>query len=401
MKKLVIIDEYFVDTFGHFYEYNKSVQDIFKEHGMEAVIYANDKLEAPIQKELGAVPYFMGLPKNALNKIPVLGRAINRLRFWLSLHSRIMKLYAKEGGEGVVFFFTTVRWYNVLPVAMAASKSQYKNILLYRFPISMHPDLYKFLAMTATWIYNYTFGKLMKNRNVLFCTDSDVIADECNQMYDCHMAVLPIPHITDEHSPKAEQGVAQSMDTFRLYAPGSIREEKGIRFITDTLEYMASINHPLLQKLTLVTQYYNGADTRLNSEIRQRLEKLPIKNVFLGNMTTDAYYEQMNTADIMLITYDPECGYKARTSGILSETIAACKPFITSKDSWMNVQAEKYNTGLGITYGNREEFITALNDIVNNYAPYKERALKAKTGWLAYHSKTNFFKLTMELINSK
>ena len=89
MKKLVIIDEYFVDMVGHYYEYNKSVKEIFEEKGVATVIYANARLDGAVQRELGAAPFFEGLPKNALNKIPVLGQLANRMRFWRALSAGI------------------------------------------------------------------------------------------------------------------------------------------------------------------------------------------------------------------------------------------------------------------------------------------------------------------------
>ena len=401
MKKLIIIDEYFVNMVGHYYEYNRSVQEIFADHGIKSVIYANKKLDAGIQKELGAVPYFDGLPKNSLNKLPVFGPLMNRARFWSSLYNKIKGLYQKENEPGTVFFFTTVVWYNVLPIALAARKSKHKNILLYRLSVSEHPGLPASLQKAGTWLYKYTFEKVLPNKNVLFCTDSDVIAAECNEKFDCNMGVLPIPHIKDDGAAPIANGSYESKTNFIVYAPGAIREEKGIEFITRAFEYMAVVKHPILDKITLVTQYNAGGDTGLNADIKGRLEQLPVKNVFLGNLTTEEYNNRLNEADIVLIPYSIDHGYKARTSGIMSETIAACKPFITTKDSWMAIQSEKYNTGLSIPYNDTQQFAEALTELTQHYAMYAEKALQARAGWLAYHSKANFFRLLSGIAGSE
>ncbi len=401
MEKLIIIDEYFVDMGGHYYEYNKSVQEIFTENGGTAVIYANKKLDPRIQKELGAVPFFNGLSKNALNKIPVIGQLINRAIFWYSLYRKIKELYELEFAPDTVFFFTTVVWYNVLPVALAASGSKSKNVLLYRTSFTEHPGLPASLTKAGNWLYKYTFGKLKQNRNVVFCTDSDVIATECKQLFECNMGVLPIPHIKDDTKDITNTIVPVAPKEYVLYAPGAIRTEKGIRFIAEAFEYMAQIKHPILDKITLVTQYSETGDVNLNAEIKERLKKLPVKNIFLGNLSTDSYNDQLRTADIMLIPYSMAHGYRARTSGIMSETIAASKPFITTKDSWMSIQSEKYDTGLSVSYGSAEEFTEALVALTTNYEIYKEKAVNAKAGWLSYHSKQNFYKLLKGIINSK
>lgn len=400
MKKLIIIDEYFVNMVGHYYEYNKSVKEIFEENNIKAVIYANLKLDPQIQKELGAVPFFSGLPKNAFNKIPVLGQLYNRSCFWRALYKKINELYRLEQEPGTVFFFTTVVWYNVLPVALAAYKCKSKNILLYRLSISEHTGLSQSLAKAGDWLYKYTFGKLRQNKNVLFCTDSDVIAAECNEKFDCNMKVLPIPHIKDENTDVEATRKTGDIASYIVYAPGAIREEKGIEFITKALEYMASVQHPALGKITLVTQYNEKGNQTLNKNIQERLTKIPVKNIFLGNLTTAAYNQQLRDADIVLIPYSIEHGYKARTSGIMSETIAACKPFITTEDSWMSIQSEKYNTGISVRYNSNEKFAEALNALVNNYDSYQKKALNARAGWLAYHSKENFHNLFLNMLNS-
>lgn len=401
MDKLVIIDEYFVDMGGHYYEYNKSVQEIFSAHNTANVIYANSKLQPRLQQELGAIPFFNGLPKNGLNKIPVAGALINRMRFWRSLYRKIKELYRKEQAPDTVFFFTTVVWYNVLPIALAASRSKRKNVLLYRTSFVEHPGLPNALWNVGDWLYRYTFGKLKQNKNIRYCTDSDVIAAECKEKFGCDMVVLPIPHIKHDNKENTTDSIHLHQAIYKIYAPGAIREEKGIRFITSAFEYMAAIKHPVLAKIELVTQYSPSGDGALNDEVKERLSKVPVKNTFLGNLSTDDYNSQLRDADIILIPYSIDHGYRARTSGIMSETIAACKPFITTKDSWMSIQSDKYNTGLSITYNSNEEFAAALAELVNNYRMYEEKAIKAKAGWLAYHSIENFYRLLNGLIEER
>lgn len=404
MKKLVIIDEYFVNQSGHYYAYNKSVQEIFKQNGINTVIYANEKLDPQIQEELAAVPYFKGLQKNFLNKIPLIGALINRMCFWFLLYRKFNKMYRLEKDPETFFFFTTVVWYNVLPVALAAYKNKdRKSILLYRLSISEHAGLPASLNKFGDWLYRYTFLKLKKNPNALFCTDSDVIAKECNDKYDCHMFVLPIPHLPEDDSTHSAQVIDEDgqIKKYQIYAPGAIREEKGIDFIAKGFEYLEAIKHPVLEKIILVTQYSNTGDLQLNTNIQERLKKVSVRNIFLGNLTPEDYSRQMNDADIILIPYSIQHGYRARTSGIMSETIAACKPFITTKDSWMSVQSVKYNTGLSITYDAVEEFLDALMELINHYEEYQKKAISAKDGWLAYHSKKNFFNLIMAGIEQK
>ncbi len=390
MEKLVIIDEYFVNKSGHYYEYNKSVKEIFEAHHVPAVIYANKKLDAAIQTELNAVACLEGLQRNALNKIPVLGPLVNRLRFWKAQYAKLKQLYRSEDADGTVFFFSSVFWLNVLPIALTASKAKQKSALLFRQSISDHGNIPSAHRRLADKLYHYAFRKLLQNGNILFFTDSDVIADECNAKYNCNMKVLPIPHIKAD--PFAGT-VRHTTGKLRVYAPGAIREEKGIEFITRSFEYLNQQTHPFLDKIILVTQYNESGDVQLNGQIRQRLEKLAVENEFLGTLSSEEYNRQLHEADIILIPYSIDHGYKARTSGIMSETIAACKPFITTKDSWMSIQSDKYKTGLSVAYNSVTAFADALEMLVNNYTPYQEQAEKAKDAWLDFHSPANFYRI--------
>lgn len=392
MTKMIIADAYFVNKSGHFYEYNKSVKEIFEAHKVGVTVYGNRKLEPGLQSELNAIPYFDSLKKNAWSRIPVIGQLLNRVRFWRSYYQKIKKLYNSETGNDTVFFFTTVFWYDVLPIALVASASRHKSILLYRLSFKDHGGIPPVLHRLADSVYRYTFGKLLRRNNILYTTDSNVIAMEADELYHCPMITLPIPHLREAPAITAADK-KQPTDTFRVYAPGAIRTEKGIAFITASFEHLNRTDPSLLQRLVLVTQYNDAGDTQLNDTIRQRLGKLNVANIFLGNLSSEAYEHEMAEADIILIPYSNDHGYRARTSGILAETIAACKPFLTTRDSWMGLQSEQYHTGLPVPYGDVEAFAEALRTLTENYAAHLQQAQDARAAWLAFHSRQNFYRI--------
>lgn len=400
MKRLVVIDEYFARMTGHYYEYNKSVQQIFAARGVDVKIYANRSLDRKIADELGAEPSLPGLQRNSLNKIPVLGSLINRLLFWRRLYRSLIALYRAEAAPDTVFFFTTVVWFNVLPVVLAALRSGRTSVLLYRLSVTEHPHpgLPAALNSMGDWLYRYTFRKAAGHSHIRFCTDSDVIADECNRLFHCGMITLPIPHIQATELPVQSP---KSGAKLTVHAPGAIRTEKGIDFIAAAFAHMAATGNPVLQRIRLVTQYSASGDTHLNQRIQHSLRAVPVEQEMLGDLSTQAYNDQLLADDIVLIPYSIEHGYRARTSGIMSETIAACKPFITTAGSWMSLQGEKYNTGMAIPYGDVEAFAQALSEVVDHYQAYATRAIAARSGWLAYHSKENFYHLFMSMVDKK
>ncbi|WP_118974883.1 glycosyltransferase [Taibaiella koreensis] len=399
MRKVIIIDEYLVDKGGHHYEYNRAVQELLQQHGIETEIYGNIKLEPHVARELNAKPYFKGLPANFLNRIPLVGRLWNRATFSRTMYRKLVALYRAEIHTDAVFFYTTTVWYNVLPVALAASRSKQQSLLLFRYPISELVGMPAFLNKWGLRLYDFAFGKLIKSGKAIFFTDSNVIADECNHRYHCNMSVLPIPHVKEPIVSHTVEKMPPG-NRFRLYAPGPVRVEKGIGLILDAAAKMSRERHPLLDQITLVIQA-NAGDQDLNTAVETRLKESHISYELLGNMSSEAYAQQLSQADIILIPYLVSHGYRARTSGVLSETIAACKPFITSKGSWMNAQSAAYHTGISIPDNDPNALIQALETITENYSTFRSEAEQAKLAWLAFHSTNNFYKILTEAVGGK
>lgn len=397
--RLIIIDEYFVQKAGHYYEYNKAVQEIFRQKGWETRIYANKELTAELQQELKAIPAFSGLKRgNTIAAIPVIGNLLNRVIFWKRLYHSLNSMLQQEQKEHTWFFFTTVLWFNILPVALSLKKNKVKAVLMYRVSPYEHVGLPKAFNKLADWIYKYTFSILSGMDNVICTTDSEVLSGEIAPIVHKQVAVLPIPHLNFEQT--VTQPAANNTGRIRCYAPGAIREEKGIHFIVAALERLSETAPGFTASIELVTQYSNNPnDQQLNEGVKQRLSKLPVHNIFLGNLDSEAYNNEMANADIILIPYDVAQGYRARTSGIMSEAISYEKPFITTAGSWMQLQAEKYGTGKCIPYNDTDAFGSALQEIATNFEQYKTKAISAKPKWIAFHDKDNFYNIFINAIN--
>lgn len=394
-KTLVIIDEQFEKIDGHPYEYNKSVAQIFRQNGFDVNIFAHENLPQALQLELGARAYFSFKTQSAVRKIPVLGNFIYRYTFWKKYVSEFKALLVElKPDDNYLFFFPNVYWYNILPISQSLKDIHLKAALLFRISIFDALRLPAFMKPVTLRIIKAAVKNLRHKKNICYYSDSEVIAAEWLEHLHANMGVLPIPHLV-QHTGTAPAGTGK----IRMYLPGGMRMEKGAQMLTEAFEHLAASQPETLKHITLVTQF-TGNDIQLNG-YKSRLAALPVENEFLGHLSTEAYNGQMAKANIILIPYQVSEGYRARTSGILAETIAMSKPFITTDGTWMSVQARKFDTGLIVTDNQPAELADAICAMINAYENYSLKAGKACAAWAEAHSKEAFYKQLMSCFNVK
>lgn len=385
--RLVIVDEQFEKIEGHYYEYDKSVVGIFKQHGFVTVIYGHRNMLDAFKQELNAKPWFDTNAGSKVRKIPVLGAILYRRSFWKKYEQQLKELIAQEkkNGNNLFLFFPNVYWYNILPIATVLKSMDSAAGLLYRVSIYDTIRLPKFILPVTLGIIRRAVNMLRNNKKVNYFTDSEVIAAEWLSEFKTPMSVLPIPHL--EVNKKNIAHVDSNL--VRMYLPGGMRVEKGAQMLTEAFEILAAKHPEILGKIVLVTQFLGG-DPVLDG-YKDRLAALPVKNDFLKHLSTEAYNEQLSLADVILIPYQVSEGYRARTSGILAESIASSKPFITTEGTWMSVQAKKYNTGLIVNDKQPGELAEAITVMVNSYPEFENKAIQACDKWMESQSKDVFY----------
>lgn len=386
-KRLIIIDEQFERIEGHFYEYDKSVAEIFKQHGYEYVIYGHQNMLQVFRDELNAKPWFTINKHAKVRRIPVLGAFLYRASFWRKYKKEIKAILKEESqylNDGLLFF-PNVYWYNIGPIAEILRDIDMPAALLYRVSIYDTVRLPKAILPLTMGIISRAVKMLKGKKNVHYFSDSEVIADEWKDKFSSPMQVLPIPHLNLNKKPEQIDNTGK----IRMYLPGGLRLEKGAQLLTEAFEILAKDHPTLLNRITLVTQFL-GDDAVLD-EYKQRLSVLPVDNQFLKHLTTEEYNHQLAISDVILIPYMVSEGYRARTSGILAEAIASAKPFVTTDGTWMSLQARKYDTGLIVQDGKPEDLATAIAAIVNSYTQYNDKAKAACDRWLAEQSKEVFY----------
>lgn len=387
MKTLIIVDEQFEKIEGHPYDYDKSVAEIFQQHGFDTVIYGHRNMLQAFRDELNARPWFTINARSKIRKIPILGAILYRIGFWKKYEQEIIGILAEASKKNDNYFllFPNVYWYNILPISRVLKNVNVPAALLFRVSIFDTVRLPKAILPVTMGIIKYAVKILRNKKNVHYFTDSEVIAGEWLSHLKSPMKVLPIPHLV----PNKKETPLLDTDKIRLYLPGGMRLEKGAQILTEAFELLAAKQPAILERITLVTQFL-GNDPVLDG-YKSRLAALPLENIFLQHLTTDEYNNQLRISDIILIPYQVSEGYRARTSGIMAEAIASSKPFITTDGTWMSLQAQAYNTGLIVQDNQPRELADAITTIVNNYAAYSNKANEACSKWMISQSKEVYY----------
>jgi glycosyltransferase involved in cell wall biosynthesis len=388
MKTLVIIDEDFRTFEGHPYDYNKSVQRMFEKEGFRVIIYGHQEMLPDFVTELGARPMFSFNRKSSIRKVPFVGSILYRLSFWRMYRRQLKRLIGEVSSNHFDYylFFSNVYWYNILPIARGLRNVKRPAAILYRTSIFDALGQPGFLQPSIVSMVKGAVRLMSKNKNIHYTTDSDVIKEEWEREFNLPMDVLPFPHLARH----GNVDKTRAKGIVRLYLPGGMRLEKGAALLTEALELLVQQYPDVAGNVEMVAQF-SGKDELLNS-FRDRIAALPIKKDLLAYLTTEEYNEQLARADVILLPYIASEGYRARTSGILAEAIASAKPFITTENTWMSNQAEKYNTGI-IVKERPADLAAAINQIVKDYSIYAEKAVSALGKWEKNQSEEAFINI--------
>ncbi|WP_308256111.1 glycosyltransferase [Geminocystis sp. GBBB08] len=99
-------------------------------------------------------------------------------------------------------------------------------------------------------------------------------------------------------------------------------------------------------------------------------------------MTTEEYYQLLMSADLLVIPYNVN-SYRYRTSGVLTESLAAGKPVIVPKNSWLASQVDESRGGI---YQNHQDISKTIIKVINNIREYQKNAQEFSVDWCKKHS---------------
>jgi|GEM_PF-2166396 len=222
-------------------------------------------------------------------------------------------------------------------------------------------------------------------------TDTQELATDYEIFSNLPFQVLPIP-FRQNYLMQNKQLLPSKEKKTRLVYLGDPREEKGFHWLPFLVDFLAKDYFETNKIIFHIQASVNSAsEPRCLSALRilKSYSEDWIKFYGIdGPLTPDNYYLLLNQADIVLCPYD-KATYRSRSSGTLTEAIAAGVPTIVPAKTWLESQQP---VGTGLTFDGLENFLIQTKSIIDNYASFSVKAYSSKDVFLNHHDPKNLIK---------
>jgi len=268
--------------------------------------------------------------------------------------------------DGDVLFMHMITGHNFAMCALLANCIAHRKqggeiILLFRYPKHFIPN--RINNKIACRMLEQAFLK----GNVRGATDSSLLAKEYAKFLAVPLIEYPIPHL-----PSFEVRQKEAAYPLCCISLGNARAEKGILEIFEAIRILKQKNEA--QNFIFKLQV-NDPDSESADAVEKFIaEQHDNVELFTDALPPDVYENLLAQADIVLAPYWSDV-YAARTSGVFLEAVAAGKPIITTKNSWMAHETEKLGGATTLVPSRNPEAIAqALNSIVENHEAHEAMA---------------------------
>jgi glycosyltransferase involved in cell wall biosynthesis len=375
-----IIDPSLRDFAGHHFSYDEAAASGAAKAGFEPVILAHREVDPAIAGRVQLVRCF----KNDMwSSSPMVRRLPTRARerFEIHLANRTFSRDLRRGLKGLrllpgsVLFAHMIFRHQLPALARFVDEAPYETltvILLFRYQTAFYdnPPCHRAFRMLER--------ANNSGRRVRLASDSDRLAREFGRLTSLPFEVMPIPHTSDSEvvRPPQRPGV-------RFVSLGGARDEKGYIDILNAIRMLRAEKD--LEGMEFVLQ---SSDARPEIEaVTEEFAREDIPNVSLLRQTLspEQYAGQLSAADVVLVPYWRDI-YSARTSGIFLEAVAAGKPVIATRDTWMSDELERYGSGLLVEDHDARSIAEAMRTAVRNKTELQRRAESSRLDCLAIHN---------------
>ncbi|MDJ0661012.1 MAG: glycosyltransferase [Crocosphaera sp.] len=227
---------------------------------------------------------------------------------------------------------------------------------------------------------------------IQFYTDTDDLIQRYNSLSEVKLYKIPIP-FRQEKLQKIKQKLDKDKPIHFGYL-GDARPEKGYQYLPNIVESLwRDYIQPEKIKLTIQSNFSIEGGEGIIPQARLALERYPDSKVTLikNAMSADDYYQLLAEADALILPYDPN-SYRFRTSGVLTEALAAGKPVIVPENSWLAKQVDSSRASF---YRNPDEIPNKVIEVVENLDNFSDAAKRFSQGWLEQNSPDNLVKILL------
>jgi glycosyltransferase involved in cell wall biosynthesis len=222
-------------------------------------------------------------------------------------------------------------------------------------------------------------------RRVRLASDNARLASRLGRLTRLPVEVLPIPHAYPAGWAPAHPAIPPRRPGWlRFVSLGNARDEKGFLEILAAIRAMATAPGGLAG-LEFVLQA-NDPDNRVGAAIRAFAGDLPEGVILLDQaLPSAAYHALLASADVVLVPYWQSI-YEARTSGVFLEAVAAGKPVIATRDTWMADELAAHGAGLLIEDRSVSDLIRAIREVTREHVRMAAAAAGGAAACLRAHN---------------
>jgi glycosyltransferase involved in cell wall biosynthesis len=179
---------------------------------------------------------------------------------------------------------------------------------------------------------------------IRFYTDTPTLVKNYNALSPIQFQQVPIPFRQEKLTLAP---LSKTDGVLTLVYLGDARTEKGYQHLPNVVEALWP-DYLAMGKVRFVIQSnytINGLEGPV-LQAKLRLSQYPQKRVKLIDqaLTPEEYYQLLVSADLVILPYDP-VNYQ-RTSGVLTEALAAGKPVVVPANSWLAEQVDASRAGI-------------------------------------------------------
>ncbi|ACK67229.1 conserved hypothetical protein [Rippkaea orientalis PCC 8801] len=222
-----------------------------------------------------------------------------------------------------------------------------------------------------------------------FYTDTEDLVQQHNRLSSVIFSQIPIPFRQEKL--KASP-IKISLDKpINVVYLGDARPEKGYHYLPDVVAALwTDYIQPGKIKFIIQSNFNIEGGVGDIPTARLKLERYPSDKVSLIKqaMSPDDYYQLLGEADLLVLPYD-STNYRIRTSGVLTEALAAGKPVVVPANSWLAKQVDSSRASI---YETLDEIPQGIITIVENLRQFTEAAKEFSSGWKQRNSPDSLVK---------
>lgn len=399
-RSFILLDHSIEDATGHYLEYARRVLGAARQLGFRTVLGINKRAgeilcpEADVIDRAFTRTYWENQARSPTGLIADIAWGSSGIagsdHFARQFAQESLGLARRVGARGGdLVFVPTLGGTELLGIALYSKLAEAEAFdwhLLFRRDLpSLRSILHgrAFIKLMRVKTAFAEFARQFERGRSFFYTDTEELSAQYQRLGAFRFSTLPIPIDNSLGVKKKNNGTSLIVSYL-----GDAREEKGFHLLPKLIRDIraAGFGEDRVKFRIQANLPRTGGDTK---SMRAKTELMDQQGMGLeileGPFDSVHYNELISSSDVILIPYCAK-SYRARSSGIFTEALAAGVPTIFPVDSWMG-KSQQDSGSLGFSCV--RDIASGLIEVLSRYSEYESHCQKFAGIWRRWHSATN------------